>query len=280
MRNVNVSCALLAVALLPLSMAASDATTAQTAPAQKLTAVEIVDKYVTASGGLDAWRALQTLEMKGKMEAGGNDRSTLPARGESEAEKVVHSRPKEQAQLPFVMDLERGRKVRIEIQFKGTTAVQVFDGAKGWKLRPFLNRHEVEQFTPEELKIASSQPDLDGYLVDYAAKGLSVDLEGTDQVDGNPAYRLKVTDKNGNARHVWIDAKTFLETKIEGAPRRLDGKEHPVATYLSDYKSVNGLMLPYSFETKVEGVRDTETVTINTIVSNLKLDESRFSKPN
>ena len=261
-------------------MAASDATTAQKMPAQKLTAAEIVDKNVAASGGLDAWRALRTLEMKGEMQAGGNQRSTIPARDEGKVEKVVPSRPKDQALLPFVMDIERGRKVRIEIQFKGQTAVQVYDGANGWKLRPFLNRHDVEQFTPEELKIASSQPDLDGYLVDYAAKGLSVELEGTDTLDGNTAYRLKVTGKDGGVRHVWIDAKTFLETKIEGAPRRLDGKDHPVATYFSDYKSVNGLMMPYSLETRVEGVRDTEKVTIDTIVSNLKLDDSRFAKPN
>jgi hypothetical protein len=278
---MNVSCALLAVALLPLSMAASDATTtAQNTPAQKLTAAEVVDKCMAASGGLDAWRALQTLEMKGEMEAGGNQRSTLPARDEGKVEKIVPSRPKNQALLPFVMDLERGRKVRIELQFKGQTAVQVYNGAIGWKLRPFLNRHDVEEFTPDELKTASSQPDLDGFLVDYAAKGLSVDLEGTDEVDGNSAYKLKVTDKAGNVRHVWVDSKTFLESKIEGVPRRLDGKNHPVAVYLSDYKSVNGLMMPYSLETRVDGVRDTEKVKIDSIVSNLKLDESRFGKPN
>jgi len=28
--------------------------------------------------------------------------------------------------------------------------------------------------------------------------------------------------KDGNSLHVWIDAKTFLEAKIEGEPRRLE----------------------------------------------------------
>jgi hypothetical protein len=88
-----------------------------------------------------------------------------------------------------------------------------------------------------------------------------------------------VTDKNGNARHVWVDAETFLETKVEGAPRRLDGKYHPVATYLRDYRSVNGLRMPYLLETVVEGVRDTEKIEIETIVSNPKLDDSRFAMP-
>ena len=275
MRSMNLFCAVLVFASVPLSMAASE--TKLSAP--HLTAAQVVEKNVAARGGLTAWRAVQTMEMKGKLEAGGNQRSTLPVPGEKEGIRYVRPRPKEQALLPFVMDLKRGRKVRLEIEFNRQTAVQVFDGAQGWKLRPFLNRHEVEKFTPEELKVASEQPDLDGFLIDYAAKGSTIQLEGTDQVDGRSAYNLRVTDKNGNARHVWVDAETFLETKVEGAPRRLDGKYHPVATYLRDYRSVNGLRMPYLLETVVEGVRDTEKIEIETIVSNPKLDDSRFAMP-
>ena len=39
----------------------------------------------------------------------------------------------------------------------GDTAVQVFDGQQGWKLRPFLGRREVEAFTPAELAQAQEQ---------------------------------------------------------------------------------------------------------------------------
>lgn len=275
MRSMSLLCAILVFAFLPMSMAGSE--TRPNAP--KMTAAEIVDKNVAARGGLAAWRAVQTMEMKGKMQAGGNQRSSLAVPGDSAGMKVVPPRPKEQALLPFVVDLKRGRMVRLEIEFNGQTAVQVYDGAQGWKLRPFLNRHEVENFTPEELKAASAQTDLDGLLIDYAAKGSTVELEGTDQVDGHNAYNLKVTDKNGNARHVWVDAETFLETKIEGTPRRLDGKYRPVATYFRDYRSVNGLMMPYLLETAVQGVRDTEKIQIESIVSNPKLDESEFGMP-
>jgi hypothetical protein len=280
MRSTNLFCAMLMLASLPLSLAGSE--TKPSAP--KLTAAEIVDKNVAARGGLATWRAVQTMEMKGTMEAGGNQRSTLPVPGATKGMikgvSVVPPRPKEQAQLPFVMDLQRGRKMRVEIEFKGQTAVQVYDGANGWKVRPFLNRHEVEPFTQEELQAASTQSDLDGLLIDYAAKGSKVELEGVDKVEGRSAYNLKVTDKSGNARHVWVDAETFLETKIEGTPRRLDGKYHPVAVYLRDYRSVSGLMMPYLLETAVEGVRDTERITIESVISNPKLDQARFSKPN
>src|SRR5258708_24818161 len=49
-------------------------------------------------------------------------------------------------------------------------------------------------------------------------------------------YRLKLTYKTGEVRHLWIDARTFLDAKIEGTPRRWDGKTRTVATYFRDYK--------------------------------------------
>ena len=53
--------------------------------------------------------------------------------------------------------------------------------------------------------------------------------------------------------HVW-DEKTFLEVKIEGQPRRLDGTEHPVELYYHDYRTVDGLQFPFVLETRVLSV--------------------------
>jgi hypothetical protein len=244
----------------------------------KLTAAQIVDKNVAARGGLQAWRAVQTMTLTGKMDAGGNRRQTLPVATTRTGPQMPPARPAEQVQLPFVMDLKRPNKSRVEIQFQGQTAIQVYDGTNGWKLRPFLNRHEVEPYTAEELKAATMQSDLDGPLVDYAAKGTKVELEGTEKVENHDTYKLKLTLKGGQVQHVWIDAGTFLETKIEGTPRRLDGKYHPVAVYYRDYRSLNGVTVPYLLETVVEGVHDTEKIVIEKVEINPKLGDSLFAK--
>ena len=258
-----------------------------------LSASEIVAKNVAARGGLQAWRAVQTLSLQGKMGAGGNRRSTLtvPSSGPNEKSKgmIVPQRPADEVQLPFLMELKRGRKVRFELQFAGKTAIQVYDGTNGWKLRPFLNRTVIEPYTPEELKIASMQSDLDGFLVDYAAKGSRIELDGTEKVEGRNTYKLKVTQKDEHAVHVWVDAETFLETKIEGQPRRLDGTEHSVEVYYRDYRNVDGLKIPFVLETRVLpvtktalGFRDTpvppEKIVIDKVVVNPKFDEKLFSK--
>ncbi len=276
-----------------LGFAVSVAAAAEVAPSQaQLSASQIVDKNVAARGGLQAWRAVETMSLTGKLGVGGNRRATLtvpdPSRGS--ARQVVSPRPLEEVQLPFVMDLKRPRKMRFELLFNGQTAIQVYDGANGWKLRPFLNRRVVEPYSPDETKIASMQADLDGPLVDYAAKGTRVELVGMEKVEDRDTYKLKLTMKNGQAIHVWIDAETFLETKIEGQPRRLDGTYHPVEVYFRDFRTVNGLQIPFVLETKVLpvgknalGLKDTpvpvEKINIEKVTVNPNLSDSLFSKP-
>ena len=116
-----------------------------------LTAAQIVSKNVAARGGLKAWRAVQTLSESGKMGAGGDQRQPQAADSGSESPGKNGPDPSsprlaEEAQLPFLLELERPRKLRLEIKFKGQTAIQVYDGANGWKVRPFLNRMEVENY--------------------------------------------------------------------------------------------------------------------------------------
>lgn len=255
-----------------------------------LSATQIADRNVAARGGLKAWRAVRSLSLQGKMGAGGNQRAALSMPTKDSKEIALPRRPAEEMQLPFLMEMERPRKVRVELQLKGQTAVQVYDGANGWKVRPFLNRAEVEPYSAEELKIAAHQEDLDGPLVDYAAKGSHVDLDGSEKVEGRDTYKLNVTEKNGHVFHIWIDAETFLETKVEGQPRRLDGTDHPVEIYYRDYRIVDGLKIPFVMETRVLPVgrnalnlKDTpvppEKIAIDKIVVNPKLDDKLFSKP-
>jgi len=256
-----------------------------------LSAPQIVDKNIAARGGLQAWRAVQTISEEGKMGVGGNQRATLQVPMPNKEGKVPgHVRPKEEVELPFVMNLERSRKSRFELKFKGQTAVQVYDGTKGWKLRPYLNRLEVEPYSQDELKQASMRTDLDGPLIDYASKGIQVELDGIEKVEDRDCYKLKLTMNDGRTIHDWIDAQSFLEAKIEGQPRRLDGKIHPVEVYYRDYRPVSGLQIPFVLETRVlqvgttaRGFKDpyvpAERITIDKVVVNPKLDASLFSKP-
>jgi hypothetical protein len=280
-----------------LALAAAESPTAGKAPANKpahgnLTAAQIVDKHVAARGGLQAWRAVQTMSLTGKMDAGAGDspaRALRIARGGKAptgnaalAPTVTGSDKGEadrQVQLPFVLQTKRPNKSRLEIEFAGKTAIQVYDGTQGWKLRPFLNRNDVEPFTAQEAKAEAEKGDMVDSLVDYAAKGTKVELEKAEPVEGHDAYKLKLRMKGGEIRHVWIDAQSFLDVKVEGVQRRMDGRMHDVWIYQRDFRPVQGLMIPFVQETAVDGYPGTHKMVIEKVAMNPKLDDALFTKP-
>ncbi|HEV7577980.1 MAG TPA: outer membrane lipoprotein-sorting protein [Caldimonas sp.] len=225
--------------------------------AADLTVAQIVDRNVAARGGLQSWRAVNSMTFAGEMDAGG----------------------KKDTKLPFVFTLKRPHKSRLELRFEDQAAVQTWDGVQGWKLRPFLGRTEAEPFSAAEARSAAADDELDGPLVDYARKGSRVELVGMDKVEGRSTYKLKIIRKTGEARHLWLDASTFLEAKIDGEPRKLDGKLHKVAVYYRDFKSESGLNVPHTIETFVDGVKGSHKMTIQTVSMNPAVDDSRFAKP-
>lgn len=183
-------------------------------------------------------------------------------------------------QLPFVMELKRPNRMRLELKFNGATAVQTFDGSSGWKLRPWLGKGaaEPQPLDREELRQAAAQQQLDGFLVDYTAKGSRIALDGVEAVDGREAYKLKVTLKSGEVRHVWVDGASFLEVQVDGQ-RRMDGKPKTMLTALQDYRRVDGLMMPHRLSTRVAGARDAQTIVVSRVDINPALPDERFAKP-
>jgi hypothetical protein len=259
----------------------------------RLSAEQIVDKHVAARGGLPAWRAVETLTLSGKMDAGEGDSAARSARYARRAMAHPGARAERasaqagedsaaaqhQVQLPFTLQMKRPHKSRLQIEFSGRSAVQVFDGTNGWKVRPFLNRNDVESFTPQESKSEAARGYIDGPLVDYAAKGAKLTLEGSEAVEGRDAYKLKLTSKDGTVQHVWIDTKSFLDVKIEGVPRRMDGRMHNVSIVQRDFRMVQGLMIPFVLETTVDGYREKHQVIIEKASVNAALNDALFTKP-
>src|SRR6266478_3733089 len=274
-----------------LSLSYPSLAAARKTTAARLSAAQVVKKHVSARGGLQAWRAVQTLSLSGKMDAGAGDsvaRSVRVARGPGAATQKMRrevaagahkAEAEKQVQLPFTLARQRPNKSRLEFEFAGKTAVQVYDGMNGWKLRPYLNRNDVEPFTPQEAKVEAENADMGGPLIDYAAKGTKVELEGVEPVEGHDAYKLKLTTRTGTVKHIWIDAHSFLDVKVEGVPRRMDGRMHGVWVYQRDFRSVQGLMIPFTSETMVDGYPQTHKIVLDKVAVNPKLDTATFVKP-
>lgn len=260
----------------------------------ELSIEQIVQRNADARGGLAAWRAVQTLSFKGSLDAG-QAREDGGQAGKATSRMAlaqVKARLRQNLQttgtpdpearritLPFQLDMKRPAMTRLEIPFEGQTAVQVYDGVNGWKLRPYLGRHEVEPFSAEELKSAAAQQPIDGPLIDHVAKGTRIERDGAERVEGRPAYRLKLTLRNGDVRHLWVDAQSFLELRIDNPPRMWNGRSHPVLTYFRDYRSVQGLQIAHRLDTVIEGLPGARAIRIEQVALNPVLADQRFGRP-
>lgn len=221
--------------------------------AADLTVDEILAKNTEAKGGLEKLRALQSLRFTGKMAMGGME-------------------------APFSMTKKRPEMMKIEFTVQGMTGSQAYDGSKGWMIMPFYGKKDPEEMSGDMLREFKEEADFDGPFVDYAKKGHKVELLGKADVEGTPAYKLKLTKKEGSESTVYIDAETFLEVKVE-AKRKIQGQEVDTETTYSNYQEIDGYLFAFALESKTKGAPSGQTFTLEKAEINPTVDDASFQMP-
>lgn len=101
--------------------------------------------------------------------------------------------------IPMTMMLKRPNMMRINANIGGAEAVfMAYDGTNGWAIQPWTGTIDPIDLPEDQLKEAMQQADLDGPLFNYEEKGHSLELEGTEEVEGTETYKLKLTMKSGD----------------------------------------------------------------------------------
>ena len=190
---------------------------------------ELVSKNVEAKGGAAALQALQSLRLTGKM---------LVNQG--------------QIELAYLQTKKRPDEIRTEATLQGMTQVEAYDGKEGWKISPFQGRKDPEKMSADDLKPLMEDAEIDGPLVDWKAKGSTVDYLGTEDVDGTLAHKLKVIRKNGDVSFVYLDPDHFLEIRVV-TQRIKHGAQEEVETDIGDYEKTGGVFVPIVDRGRTEG---------------------------
>ena len=222
------------------------------------TVEEIVAANLEAKGGEEAWMAVETGKMSGTMRMGGGAAGAM--------------------EMPFTVEFKKPHNIRLEFTMQGMTAVQAFDGETGWAILPFLGKTEPEEMAEDQVKQLKDQADFEGVLVNYKEKGHTVEFVGQEEVDGTPAFKLKVTRADGDVDFLYLDEEYFVEFKMEST-REVQGNEVTVATVLGDYKEVDGLLFAHSMEMAFGGGEAQQVITIEKIELGIDLPDDRFAMP-
>jgi len=104
-----------------------------------------------------------------------------------------------------------------------------------------------------------------------------VELLGKDTVEGRPAYKLAVTLSTGVVRHLYLDAETFLEAKVDGT-RRLRRQDRKVEMFYRDYRPVEASWCPTWSRRRWRGA-DRRRNGDREVELNPALDDALFAPP-
>src|SRR5947209_6940206 len=233
-------------------LAAASALLAVSLSAQ--TAEEIVAKYIKTIGGMERIQAVKTLRRTGKFVGGGGFEADL------------------------LQENKRPAMVREEFVLQGMAGINAYDGKNGWKIDPFGGKKDPEPLGEDELKSIVEDADFDGPLVNHQQKGVKLEYEGTEPVEGTDAYKLKLTMPDGEIRHYFMDSDYDVPIKVE-IQRVVRGAQREFEYILGDYKSVNGWYLPFSVETGRKGSQNRSKVTYSKIEANAPMASARFVMP-
>jgi len=215
---------------------------------------QIIARYLKARGGIERIHDVQTLRLTGKM--------TLP-----------------DVEAPLVLELKRPNRMRTEFVFQGKTGIRVFDGESAWMVLPVPGLDQPRPMSAEEARDAREQADIDlSPLVDAGAKGYAVELVGQEAGLGGESWKLRVRSRDGPVRTMYLDARTYLVSRIEET-RTVEGKGEEFVTLISDYRSTGGLVYPHSIEVGPKAGGESQRFSFEKIEVNVPLDDSRFAMP-
>jgi len=221
------------------------------APAQ--TVDKIIAKNIEARGGLEKIKDLQSLRVSGRLSVGG-------------------------FRAAFVQENKRPFKVREEQIIQGMVGIDAYDGKTAWHIVPWEGRKDPDLLSADDRKALVEDADIEDQLVDYKNKDHRAEYMGHDLVEGTDCYKIKLTLATGDVRYYFIDTDTFLELKVENE-LNVRGTVRYMETYFGDYEKVDGLYFPFAMETGAKGDPERVKMTIDKVVVNPPLPDSRFSMP-
>jgi len=188
--------------------------------AQAQTAPEILAKMIEAQGGRAALAAVKDTTMSGSFE--------LIQQGMSATITMYQKEP---------------NKVRMDIEVMGMLITQAFDGEKGWWINP---QTQTAEDMPEKQSQAMKLQALGNEaLLNPDKNGIIYTFKGKEKVGDKDCFVLEQGLKDGVKALLYIDAATYLTYKSK-SKTEMNGAEIETETIMSDYKKINGMMIPHA----------------------------------
>lgn len=173
-------------------------------------------------------------------------------------------------------------RLRVDLKFKAGdqdfTFIQIINGNKGWmKIADSTQEMDKDMLTEAKEQMNAAYI---GHLVCLKDKDYKLSPLGEAKVGDRPVIGVRVERKGYRDVNLFFDKDKDLLLKMEtrGKDPMNGGQEFTSTTLYSDYKKVEGIMVPYKTTIKRDGNPFVEGEVTEARVSE-KLDDSLFQKP-
>lgn len=214
----------------------------------------IIARFVAARGGLARLRAVRTVRMVGTIAFGGG-----PAHRD-------------------VVELERPDRVRTQLTMAGGVLVQAYDGCTAWMVDPSRGDTLPRVLDAGTAKNVAAGADIDGPLVDAAAKGNRVTLAGLDTTGGRPAWALRVVRPDSTVDVYDIDTVSYRQVRWLGH-RTMNGRPVVFESTFGEYRRVDGVLFPFRIASRTRGRPGGQRVAFDSVAVNVRISARDFAMP-
>jgi len=218
------------------------------------TADDLIAKHIKAIGG-ENWSKVEAVKMEANIAADA-------AAGMS---------------IGWTMTTIRDKSARMDVSVMGMTQSSVVNNGQGWATNPFMGKTEPEPLTADQAKAMMDQTDIDGTVIGYREKGYTVEYVGKEDVDGTEAHKIKVNKGGKKVEYIFYDPQTYYEIKNVQVDE-VDGQEVETSTVFSNFKPVNGIVMPHTMQ-QTNPMMGNTTITLTNVTFNPLVDVKIFDMP-
>ena len=201
-----------------------------------LDAQTILAKAKEAAGG-EAWDKVQSLYTKGKTRVYGVD---------ADREEWV--------------DLQRLRYAET-LRFLGISGGLGFDGRTAWGKD--INKPLVIATSGDFYKGQIERMFIKSYAYWFPKRWeATIEYKGQEKDEGKEFQAVQISPKEGNPFELWFDSSTYLIARIR------DVGPQAIPTYISDYRDIQGVKLPFTYTSTTGDNAKIEEIQVNKLITN------------
>ena len=222
---------------------------------------EIIDNYFENTGGVENWEKIEGVKMSAKVNQGGME-------------------------IPIEIVQLKSGKMMTTINFQGQSIKQgVFDGEVLWSTN-FMTQKAEKSDEEATNMVKNEMNQFPDPFLNYKEKGFTVELVGTETVDGSETFKIKLTTTPNiiegkevpSIAYYFFDNENFVPIQVHEEITVGPGKGMVSEIKLSDYQEAGDIYMPFSMTQGVKG-QPGAPITMDSIEINPTIDDNEFAFP-